>query len=226
MYDGPCNCDCRGADSGPSPGRPAPRRARSQRPRAPPPAPSERVIQIDGRDVPIQIARHRLARRYVVRVIADGGVRLTVPPRRVDCRRARVRRTADRTWIARANRASAPARGAVDDRHRVRFRGELVSLVVSRSRSCSDRQRIRRSTATRRRPDRRSEGAPAGARRSRAAGAAASTGGTRRMSRSRASRSATSDRAGAPARHAASSRSTGGSSRCRRASATTSSFTS
>jgi predicted metal-dependent hydrolase len=34
---------------------------------------------IAGHNVPVTITRHRLARRYVVRVSADGGLRLTVP---------------------------------------------------------------------------------------------------------------------------------------------------
>jgi hypothetical protein len=42
-------------------------------------APQVRQFTIAGRDVPVTIARHRLARRYVVRVSADGGLRLTVP---------------------------------------------------------------------------------------------------------------------------------------------------
>ena len=36
-------------------------------------------VTIAGRSVPVTIARHRKARRYVVRVSPDGGVRLTVP---------------------------------------------------------------------------------------------------------------------------------------------------
>ena len=42
-------------------------------------APRARQLQIAGRTVPVTIARHRLARRYVVRVSPDGGLRLTVP---------------------------------------------------------------------------------------------------------------------------------------------------
>lgn len=38
-----------------------------------------RHLTIDGCDVPVNIARHRLARRYVVRVAEDGSLRLTVP---------------------------------------------------------------------------------------------------------------------------------------------------
>jgi hypothetical protein len=38
-----------------------------------------RQLTIAGRAVPVTIARHRLARRYVVRVSPDGSLRLTVP---------------------------------------------------------------------------------------------------------------------------------------------------
>src|SRR6187402_716839 len=41
--------------------------------------PRVRQLSIAGREIPVTIARHRLARRYVVRVSPDGGVRLTVP---------------------------------------------------------------------------------------------------------------------------------------------------
>jgi predicted metal-dependent hydrolase len=39
----------------------------------------ERTVDVAGHAVPVAIARHRLARRYVVRVGPDGGVRLTIP---------------------------------------------------------------------------------------------------------------------------------------------------
>ena len=41
--------------------------------------PSVRYVEINGAKVPVTITRHRLARRYVVRVAEDGGLRLTVP---------------------------------------------------------------------------------------------------------------------------------------------------
>ena len=40
---------------------------------------SVRFVEINGTPVPVTITRHRLARRYVVRVAEDGGLRLTVP---------------------------------------------------------------------------------------------------------------------------------------------------
>jgi hypothetical protein len=42
-------------------------------------SPRARQLQIAGHSVPVTIARHRLARRYVVRLSPDGGLRLTVP---------------------------------------------------------------------------------------------------------------------------------------------------
>ena len=42
-------------------------------------APRLRQLRIAGHTVPVTIARHRLARRYVVRVAPDGVLRLTVP---------------------------------------------------------------------------------------------------------------------------------------------------
>ena len=42
-------------------------------------APSVRYLEINGARVPVTVTRHRLARRYVVRVAEDGGLRLTVP---------------------------------------------------------------------------------------------------------------------------------------------------
>jgi predicted metal-dependent hydrolase len=43
------------------------------------PAPRARVIEAGGRVFPVQITRHRLARRYILRVTASGVVRVTVP---------------------------------------------------------------------------------------------------------------------------------------------------
>src|SRR4029450_12856115 len=37
------------------------------------------AIEVPGRETPVTIVRHRLARRYVVRVAPDSEVRLTVP---------------------------------------------------------------------------------------------------------------------------------------------------
>jgi predicted metal-dependent hydrolase len=96
---------------------------------APPPA---RALTIAGHAVPVTIARHRLARRYVVRVAPDGGLRLTVPRgASLAGGIAFAQRQAD--WIAREI-----------DRQRARqapwvtgslawFRGELHSIHVTHS---------------------------------------------------------------------------------------------
>jgi predicted metal-dependent hydrolase len=42
-------------------------------------ASAARMLSFGGLDVPVNVTRHRLARRYVVRVAEDGSLRLTVP---------------------------------------------------------------------------------------------------------------------------------------------------
>jgi hypothetical protein len=39
----------------------------------------EAVILIDGHPVPVEFRRHRRARHYILRVVADGGLRVTMP---------------------------------------------------------------------------------------------------------------------------------------------------
>ena len=55
-----------------------------------------RMLSFGGVDVPVNITRHRLARRYVVRVAEDGSLRLTVPRGASIVGRLRVRGAADR----------------------------------------------------------------------------------------------------------------------------------
>jgi predicted metal-dependent hydrolase len=43
------------------------------------PAPRARVVMAGDRTFPVEVARHRLARRYILRVTAAGTVRVTVP---------------------------------------------------------------------------------------------------------------------------------------------------
>ena len=97
--------------------------------RAPAPPAAPRSIQIEGREVPIQIARHRLARRYVVRVMADGTVRLTVPRgASIGGGLAFADRQSD--WIARQWRRQRERDAPWVTGTRVRWRGDLVELVV------------------------------------------------------------------------------------------------
>lgn len=108
---------------------PSPRPARPS-PRVTPPPAQPRLLSIDGFDVPIQIARHRLARRYVVRVMADGSVRLTVPRgASIGGGLAFAARQADwivRQWQRQRHHAAPWGTGT-----RVRFRGEVIAIVVA-----------------------------------------------------------------------------------------------
>ncbi|MEZ5317428.1 MAG: SprT family zinc-dependent metalloprotease [Vicinamibacterales bacterium] len=96
---------------------------------SPPPAsPRTHLVRLGDADEPVTIARHARARRYVLRVAADGSLRLTVP------RGASIRgglnfvaRQAD--WVARERRRRA-AQGAWDEGTPIWWRGER--LVVGR----------------------------------------------------------------------------------------------
>jgi predicted metal-dependent hydrolase len=132
-------------DPGPSPGRPASPTRPVQRPRAPPPAQAERLIQIDGRAVAVQISRHRLARRYVVRVIANGGVRLTVP-RGASIAGGLAFAARQAPWIERETARQRQRAAPWTTGTRVRFRGELASLAVTGSEIVIGSERIRRSS--------------------------------------------------------------------------------
>ncbi len=67
---------------------------------APRVAPEPREVVVDGRTFPIDVARHRRARRYLLRVRPDGRLRLTVP--RGTSVAAGVRFAASQSaWIAR-----------------------------------------------------------------------------------------------------------------------------
>lgn len=88
----------------------------------------ERTLEVDGRQVPVAIARHRRARRYVVRVGPDGGVRVTIPRgASIAGGLAFARRQTD--WIARERArfrqlATSFTRGST-----VWFRGERVTVT-------------------------------------------------------------------------------------------------
>jgi len=102
---------------------PAPRRAGASpcRPQS---------IEVAGRDWPLVIIRHRRARRYVLRMTMEGTLRLTVPRgASIDGGLGFVR-TQD-AWVTREYaRRSAGIEPWTDGRV-VRFRGELVPLVVT-----------------------------------------------------------------------------------------------
>lgn len=95
--------------------------------------PATRHITIDGRTLPVTIARHRRARRYVIRLPPDGGVRLTVPRgASIAGGLAFAERQAD--WIRRQT-ARRIARDAPWTTGTLAwFRGEQVALVVDGNR--------------------------------------------------------------------------------------------
>ena len=87
-------------------------------------------MSVHDTHVPIVIARHRLARRYVVRVRPDGEIRLTVP-RGASIRGglAFVRRQAD--WIARERLRLEGVAGSWTPGSTVWFRGEQVTVTTA-----------------------------------------------------------------------------------------------
>lgn len=93
-------------------------------------APRVRQLSIAGREIPVTIARHRLARRYVVRVSPDGGLRLTVPRgASLAGGFAFAARQAD--WIAREMDRHRERHAPWADGSRTWFRGELVPIAVA-----------------------------------------------------------------------------------------------
>lgn len=82
--------------------------------------------------MPVTIARHRLARRYVVRVGPDGGLRLTVPRgASLAGAFAFAQRQAD--WIVREMDRQRARQAPWVTGSRAWFRGELCELIVSDS---------------------------------------------------------------------------------------------
>ncbi len=92
--------------------------------------PRPRQLTIAGRDVPVTISRHRLARRYVVRVSPDGGLRLTVP-RGASLAGGLAFASRQADWITREmDRQLARQAPWVTGSH-AWFRGEQVSIAVT-----------------------------------------------------------------------------------------------
>ena len=94
-----------------------------------PQSPAHRTLMVGGRTYQVKIARHRLARRYLLRVSDDGRLRLTVP-RGASIADGLAFATAQREWIERerlrVGRRTAPWRdGAL-----VLFRGVQEPLRV------------------------------------------------------------------------------------------------
>jgi predicted metal-dependent hydrolase len=85
-----------------------------------------RELAVDGRVFPIVIARHRWARRYVLRVTADGRLRVTVP-RGASIAGGIAFAEREAAWIAR-EWATLQARTTWGEGSRVWYRGVLLTL--------------------------------------------------------------------------------------------------
>src|SRR6187397_2514793 len=94
--------------------------------RSPPAAPS---VVVDGRTFAIRIARHRRARRYVLRLTTDGALRLTVP--RGSSIAGGVRFTERQSdWIAREWRRQQESAAPWTTGTTLWMRGERIALEV------------------------------------------------------------------------------------------------
>jgi predicted metal-dependent hydrolase len=92
-------------------------------------APRRHAIDVDGREVPVTIARHRMARRYVVRIDRDGGVRLTVPHgASIAGGLAFATRQAD--WIARERHRGLERAAPWQPGRQLWLRGRIVVLAI------------------------------------------------------------------------------------------------
>ena len=88
------------------------------------------VVEVGGHTYPVAIARHRRARRYVLRVTPDGALRLTVPRGgSVAGGLAFAKRQA--AWIAREQARRDLRNAAWTDGGHVWFRGERVSFILN-----------------------------------------------------------------------------------------------
>ena len=91
-----------------------------------------RHVEINGEIVPVTIARHRLARRYVVRVAEDGALRLTVP-RGASIAGGFAFAERQTEWITREMERQRLRRVPWVTGTRAWFRGEQMPLSVSDS---------------------------------------------------------------------------------------------
>lgn len=95
------------------------------------PKPRMRQLTIEGQQVPVTITRHRLARRYVVRVSPDGeGLRLTVP-RGASLAGGFAFAARQSAWITRELDRQRARHAPWGDGSRTWFRGEQVPITVS-----------------------------------------------------------------------------------------------
>lgn len=92
--------------------------------------PARRTLQIAGRPYDIAIARHRLARRYVLRVSRDGSLRLTVP-RGSSIAGGLAFAAKQSAWIERERLRQRARSQPWGDGSQVLYRGRQESLSVS-----------------------------------------------------------------------------------------------
>lgn len=93
-------------------------------------APTEKVIALNGVEVPIVLRRHRTARRLTLRLSPDGGeVRITLP-RWAVAREAIAFAHARADWLANQH-AAIPAREPVRPGGSLRYRGRTLQLEWS-----------------------------------------------------------------------------------------------
>ncbi len=95
-----------------------------------PPA-GARTIDAGGRTFPVQVVRHRRARRYILRVTATGTVRVTVPGR-ASIAGALAFASAQADWIV-TEWTRRHSRGAWEHGTRVWYRGDQHALSCTRS---------------------------------------------------------------------------------------------
>lgn len=103
---------------------PAPRRRTATTPRRP------QTVTVGGRDWALKVVRHQRARRYVLRMTADGSLRLTVPRGASIDGGLRFVRSQD-AWITREYARRSVATKPWTHGRTVMFRGELLSLTVT-----------------------------------------------------------------------------------------------
>jgi predicted metal-dependent hydrolase len=99
--------------------------------RAVPPNRSGHHLVISGREIEVSVARHRLARRYVVRVTESGSVRLTVP-RGASIAGGLAFAGRQAEWIERQRQRQAQRAAPWVTGTPLRFRGDVRSLIVQR----------------------------------------------------------------------------------------------
>ena len=87
------------------------------------------VIQVGSQTYPVSIARHRRARRYVLRMTTDGALRITVP-RGASVAGGLAFAKGQGAWIAREQARRMVRNRAWADGGLVWFRGERVALVM------------------------------------------------------------------------------------------------